>query len=399
MSSAGPKRSRRLAARQVGGPNRGRTNRDAAADAPVREMNITPQEDRAPQVRGRKRARTRITQTNDSNVSDIQSNNTPQEKDSSNAQDEIHQTPPSQVQIPESVIQEVVQRVTAELSKQLLPCPSTSTQHQVDHNSRPSEVIVEEAIAAARAAHTGQPAMQGTGPAAMPGNLFSSPSLPVDARVSDKLKAKIWQNEFVEFGLLLANPILEGKYQLTLSASQNGAMPALNVEPVSKTKKYLSIENWISCFHIFVGVYTQKYCHEAPALMKYGETIQDLASRGHDWRYYDENFRFLRQGQPSAYPWQNTHWELWLRSQRSALPSSAKQQNESRNLRGNSLVRGYCYRFSRGNPCSGDCGYKHKCHKCDGDHRPGACTFRAPKRTSNHSPAASPQAKPQQPRS
>ncbi|XP_032227955.1 uncharacterized protein LOC116611648 [Nematostella vectensis] len=249
-----PKRSRRLAARQVGGPKRGRTNRNAAADAPVRETDITPREDRTPQFGGRKRARTRITQTNDSDVPDIQSNNTPQEKDSSNAQDEIHQTPQSQVQIPESVIQEVVQRVTAELSKQLLPCPSTSAQHQVAHNSRPSEVSVEEAIAAARAAHTGQPAMQGTGPAAMPGNLFSSPSLPVDGRVSDKLKAKIWQNEFVEFGLLLANPILEGKYQLTLSASQNGSMPALNVEPVSKTKKYLSIENWLSYFHIFVGV-------------------------------------------------------------------------------------------------------------------------------------------------
>ncbi|XP_067027123.1 uncharacterized protein [Acropora muricata] len=34
------------------------------------------------------------------------------------------------------------------------------------------------------------------------------------------------------------------------------------------------------------GVYTSQFPSEAPALMKYGEIVQDLASRGHDWHYY-----------------------------------------------------------------------------------------------------------------
>lgn len=32
-------------------------------------------------------------------------------------------------------------------------------------------------------------------------------------------------------------------------------------------------------FHVFVGVYTGRYPSEAPGLMKYGDTIQDLAAR------------------------------------------------------------------------------------------------------------------------
>ena len=49
--------------------------------------------------------------------------------------------------------------------------------------------------------------------------------------------------------------------------------------------------------------------------MKYGEIIQDLAGRGHNWKYYDENFRFLRQTNRAALPWDRIHGELWLKSQ------------------------------------------------------------------------------------
>lgn len=61
----------------------------------------------------------------------------------------------------------------------------------------------------------------------------------------------------------------------------------------------------MSAFRIFVTLYTRKYPADAPALMKYGDIIQDLASRSHNnWKFYDENFRFMRQSQPEAYPWE-----------------------------------------------------------------------------------------------
>ena len=89
----------------------------------------------------------------------------------------------------------------------------------------------------------------------------------------------------------------------SISNSDRGFTPSLCFEPLAKHKKVTTIETWWSSFHVFVGAYTKQFPHEAPALMKYGEIIQDLAGRGHNWKFYDENFRFLRQAHHAALPW------------------------------------------------------------------------------------------------
>ena len=123
--------------------------------------------------------------------------------------------------------------------------------------------------------------------------------------------------------------------------------------------------------------------------MKYGEIVQDLASRGHDWHYYDENFRYLRQNQPSAFPWGVIHWELWMRSQQSlnkkqSLPGNS---SKSRPSESSNVPTGYCFKFHKGGHCAGS-SFKHSCPKCDGAHRMSICTFRPhskqlPRTTSN----------------
>ena len=232
---------------------------------------------------------------------------------------------------------------------------------------------------------------------ALPKHLFSSPSLAIDSRVSDKLRAKIWNNEYFDFGALLSNPVFEDKFQLTINNADKGLVPSLCLEPVSKTKKYLSIESWLNCFHVFVGVYTRKYPSEAPALMKYGEVVQDLAARGHNWKFCDENFRFLRQAQPAAFPWINIHWELWMRSQQSTIrkPTATAPPNQS-GFRDDGIPKGYCFKFSKGVKCSG-CAFKHLCYKCDGSHPPKRCNFRAKSKVFNNDsqPAKSQPIKPQ----
>ena len=109
--------------------------------------------------------------------------------------------------------------------------------------------------------------------------------------MSNKTKTKIWNQEFIDFGSLLVNPALDGRYQLTIQNSGEGIGPALSLEPVNKAKKINCIDTWLQAFHVFVGIYTSRYSHEAPGLMKYGATVQDLAIRGHNWRFYDENFK------------------------------------------------------------------------------------------------------------
>ena len=199
--------------------------------------------------------------------------------------------------------------------------------------------------------------------------------MPVDARVPLKLKTKIWNDEFIDFGLLLANQFAEGKYQLTLQPG-DGSSPSLALEPMTKPKKIVSIDSWVQAFHVFVGVFTSRFPNDGPGLMKYGSTIQDLAARGHNWRFYDENFRFLRQSPSTSLPWGTIHWELWLRSQ---SPVSVKRAQTTAstgkpmpNLR---VPRGFCFTYHRGGDCMG-CSFRHDCFKCDGSHRGLNCNFR-----------------------
>ena len=108
----------------------------------------------------------------------------------------------------------------------------------------------------------------------VPAELFSSPSLAIDARVSEKLRAKIWSDEFFDFSSLVSNPVFEDRFQLTIiyyKFQQGKKTPSLCLEPVSNFKKHLSIETWLSYFHVFVGVYTSRCPHESPALMKCGK--------------------------------------------------------------------------------------------------------------------------------
>ena len=90
----------------------------------------------------------------------------------------------------------------------------------------------------------------------LPSTLFTSPSLPIDARVSAKLRAKILKNEFIDFEALATNPTLESKYQVVLQNEFGTQPPSLALGPVNKTRKLLTISSRTSNFMVFVGVYT-----------------------------------------------------------------------------------------------------------------------------------------------
>ena len=78
-------------------------------------------------------------------------------------------------------------------------------------------------------------------PLEMPGQLFQSAGLPVDACVSEKLRAKIWSNECIDFGSLLTNPVFKNQYRLTFQGTDSGPVTYLCLETVSKPKKIQSV--------------------------------------------------------------------------------------------------------------------------------------------------------------
>ncbi len=93
--------------------------------------------------------------------------------------------------------------------------------------------------------------------------ILISADLPIDSQVSTKIKDKIWNEEFVDFGALLSNPGHD-KYQISVQNSDAGTPASVCLEPVSQPKKIMSIEVWQQAFNICAVVYTQKYLYEAP---------------------------------------------------------------------------------------------------------------------------------------
>jgi hypothetical protein len=213
---------------------------------------------------------------------------------------------------------------------------------------------------------------------------FNSITIPIDAQVSPKIKAKIWANEFIEFGSLLNPYVGETRYQLSLAQSESSG-PTLSLEPSSKIKPIYSIDAWTSAFQIFVGVYTSKFPQEAPDLMKYEEVVQDLAARGTNWRFYDTQFRSLRQTRADEMPWGTTHFELWIRAQSFAHISPARsniaQPSGRTSQLGPFVLIGFCRAFHMGVKCT-SCSYKHTCFKCGATHSAKSCNF--PLRQNHH---------------
>ena len=103
-----------------------------------------------------------------------------------------------------------------------------------------------------------------------PRDVFTPMSLSIDCRVPAKLKAKIWAHEYFDFGLLLAN---------------------------------------------------------SPTEPQYGEVVRNLVARGANWRYYDTNFRYLKQQQLASLAWNEVHWELWIRSQNLSTTKPPRPSN------------------------------------------------------------------------
>ena len=106
----------------------------------------------------------------------------------------------------------------------------------------------------------------------------------------------------------------------------------------------------------------------------YVSTIPDLVVWGHNWRFYDNNFRFLHQSQATSLPWGSVHWELWLPFQSSLkkLPTSVTGTKLFFPI---SIPEGYCLKYHRGGDCAG-CSFKHSCCKCEGAHLALHCNFR-----------------------
>ena len=217
------------------------------------------------------------------------------------------------------------------------------------------------------------PALSDLGESETP-HLGGELSAPLGANLPGKLKAKIVNNEFINFGDLLSDNV----EQFTFALSGNDTTPTLSIKP-KVSKSNLSISQWAQAFHIFVAVYCKRHPSEIANLMKYYDTIDQMACNNFLWRTYDEQFRKLRQF--ASISWEKVNQELYIkaciRPRNPGLNDTNTRKPQS--FRGN-LPKGYCWAFEKREKCDNtNCKFKHVCHNCGGKYAGRKCSKPASK--------------------
>ena len=175
--------------------------------------------------------------------------------------------------------------------------------------------------------------------------------------VSQQLRDKIINGEYVDLGALLANSSNEQSNALTLDS--NGQ---ITLQP-KQTKKINDISMWLDAFLIFTSLYTTAHPDSMQGLLKYMYNVKLGAGRtsGLGWRDYDQQFRLKKAKNPSL-SWGIIDLELWLLY----MQSSAISQQPSTGLYSTNRK---CYEFNNKGRCLiPNCRYLHKCLKCNNPH-------------------------------
>ena len=275
----------------------------------------------------------------------------------------------------------VQQAVRAALPPASTPVGSSQMESIVAQVPGVPENLVSRAVESEVSALTnaGQIPLDTEGSGPRPTTEFRSVAISLTARVNSKTKAKIWAQEYIDLGSLLSIAPSNNSYSLSLKSTNDNssATPKLCLEPNDKPRRILHINQWLTAFNIFVSVYTERFNQAAPELMKYCETIRDISAKGGDWRYYDEQFRFLRQSDPNLFPWDHIHWELWFQTMISARNNGPKavansDRDKTPNRVRQQFPKGTCWAFHGGRTCSG-CKYEHVCFKCGSRHPASQC--------------------------
>ena len=196
---------------------------------------------------------------------------------------------------------------------------------------------------------------------------FASIAVALGSRLSPKLKAKIWANEFIDFWSLLTSSPNQDRFSVCLTPSaSSSSQPRLTLEPCQPSKTIHTFLQWLSAFNTFVAILSEKFPNETPRLMKYSEIVRDISTKPGDWYFYDEQFRYIRQSAPDQYPWDTIHWELWIKAVINfrAKPAQPKSDMVSPRTRPRqSFPKGTCWSFHAGRFCGG-CKFEHVCFKC-----------------------------------
>ena len=184
----------------------------------------------------------------------------------------------------------------------------------------------------------------------------------VDIFISQKLKDKIWNFEYIDLSLMHRKNFNSQTNNENTIGINEGMLVIQN--KVKKTHTVSSVEDWTDSFIAYAQVLIERYPGKASELFSYMSIIRGAAA-DHSFEKcysYDQQFR-LRVSRDHTKKWSSIDGFLWLRILTASTP---KQQHAD--------VSNKCYDFNFKGFCNKrNCQYRHACLKCGLDHSSLRC--------------------------
>lgn len=205
---------------------------------------------------------------------------------------------------------------------------------------------------------------------------FVSTAVPIDARVSDQLKSKIWSNQYVDFVKLLSKDKQKnGKF--SLQVEDGDSLGKLTIHQVDNDllddTSVSSMHDWLTAWNRFSAIYCMKYPDQQAKLAKHLEAVREIADAKGNWKDYDRDFRTLvAQGQVA---WGDVHMELYVNA-RLTTSQATKLSKSNKDVQYKSIPKGACFQYHSGKHCQAgmSCRFQHRCYNCSGAHPFVHCT-------------------------
>ena len=187
----------------------------------------------------------------------------------------------------------------------------------------------------------------------------------VDINVSQELKTKIVNGQYVDLAKLLNNTIEPQKQMIVMV---NGELETVE----KRTKKITNIEQWTDAFIIYASVYLSSHPAKSLQLLKYMKDLRMAACRSPEgFKDYDQQFRLKMEKDPTR-SWAEVDSELWIlfilpniRNLTAATPRQSQNQI------------GKCYSYNFQGLCYKSlCNYYHVCIKCNAQHPLAFCPYK-----------------------
>ena len=222
---------------------------------------------------------------------------------------------------------------------------------------------------------------------AQPPNMVVSVDDDISIHVSQNIKDKIIQGQYVDLAMLISSSNTD-----TLKQKLVFEQGELTIQPNTKLNKISNIETWTDAFLIFTSVFCSIHMSRLQEMLKYMNSVRLGAKRcnGNGWKIYDEQYRLRKARNPSS-SWGLIDTELWLIYMQPIATGTGVNylqptQNRNQNLK--------CYSYNYEGVCNKiACFYQHKCMKCENFHPLIRCQMYTPPRfmaTNNLRPAITP---------